>query len=67
MMRKFVSAVLLLLSFVRELLLSNLAVAKIVIMPKLDIRPGVVAYPLRLRSELAITWLANLITLRRAP
>ncbi len=63
MMRKILSAILLLLSFVWELLLSNLTVAKIVVMPKLDIRPGVVAYPLRLRSELAITWLANLITL----
>jgi multicomponent Na+:H+ antiporter subunit E len=61
--RKLSSAVRLGLSFVWELLLSNLAVVKVVLKPKLDIRPGVVAYPLRLESEMAITWLANLITL----
>jgi multicomponent Na+:H+ antiporter subunit E len=61
--RKIPSVVLLLLSFCWELLLSNLAVVKIVLKPRLDIRPGVIAYPLRLQSEMAITWLANLITL----
>lgn len=63
MIRKIPSAILLVLSFFWELLLSNLAVVKIVLKPRLDIRPGVVAYPLQLQSEIAITWLANLITL----
>lgn len=63
MIRKIPSAVRLVLHFAWELLLSNFAVVKVVLKPKLDIRPGVVAYPLRLETEMAITWLANLITL----
>lgn len=51
------------LYFFWELILANLAVLQIVLRPRLDIRPGLIAYPLRLRSPLGITALANMITL----
>jgi multicomponent Na+:H+ antiporter subunit E len=42
---------------------ANIEVAKIVIRPRLNIRPGIIAIPLDVRSEAGITLLANLITL----
>lgn len=42
---------------------SNIDVAKIVLSPKLNIRPGIVAIPLDVQSDGGITTLANLITL----
>lgn len=53
----------LLANFMRELLLSNLEVARIVLSPRLRIRPGLIAYRTELRTDLAITTLANFITL----
>ena len=49
--------------FVRELVLSALQVAWLVIQPKLKLRPGFIAYPLTVTSDAQITLLANLITL----
>lgn len=49
--------------FLRELLLSALAVAGQVIRPRLDLKPAVVAVPLDVQSDIGITLLANLITL----
>ena len=53
----------LLFIFLRELLLSNLAVLKVVLNPKLDIRPGIFALETQLTAEWEVTLLANLITL----
>lgn len=53
----------LLLSFVYELLASNIAVLRIVLRPRIRIQPGIVAFHTELRSEAAITCLANMITL----
>ncbi len=53
----------LLASFMRELVLSNLEVARIVLSPRLYIRPGLIAYRTELKTDLAITTLANIITL----
>lgn len=53
----------LVLLFLKELLLSNLAVLKIVLHPKLPIRPGIFALETKLESDWEITLLANLITL----
>lgn len=50
-------------TFLKELLVANLAVARIVLSPSLPIRPDVVAVPLRVRSDAAITTIANSITL----
>ena len=49
--------------FAWELLLSALQVALLVVQPGQKLRPGIVAYPLTLTSDLQITLLANLITL----
>ncbi|HLA42991.1 MAG TPA: Na+/H+ antiporter subunit E, partial [Aggregatilineales bacterium] len=46
-----------------ELLLANLRVAYEVMTPGYRIRPGIVAVPLSLKSDLEISILANLITL----
>lgn len=46
-----------------EIVLSSLRVAQAVLSPRLPIQPGIIAYPLEVRSDLEITLLANLITL----
>ncbi|ARI76987.1 Na+/H+ antiporter subunit E [Halobacillus mangrovi] len=57
---KFIKLILL---FIRELVLSNLDIVKLVYKPKLDIQPGIFALPIDLKSNFEITLLANLITL----
>jgi multicomponent Na+:H+ antiporter subunit E len=49
--------------FIRELILSNIAIVKTVLKPKLDMKPGIFAYPTILEKDWEITTLANLITL----
>jgi multicomponent Na+:H+ antiporter subunit E len=49
--------------FLYELLLANLRMAYMVLKPRYDMRPGVVAVPLDLTTDLQITLLANLLTL----
>ncbi len=51
------------LLFVYELILSTFKVALMVIKPKLDFKPGIIAFPLTVKTDLEITLLANLITL----
>ncbi|NKE08334.1 MULTISPECIES: Na+/H+ antiporter subunit E [Mesobacillus] len=59
-----VSAVLnLIYIFTLELILSNIAVLKAVLRPKLNIKPGIFAFPTELKEDWEITMLANLITL----
>ena len=53
----------LLLLFIRELVMSALKVAWLVVQPKLTIRPAIIAYPLTVTTDLQITLLANMITL----
>lgn len=53
----------LLVLFARELILSALRVAWIVLQPQLKIRPAIIAYPLTVTTDAQITLLANLITL----
>ena len=57
------SAVAYLLVFVRELLVANLDVVYRVLSPSLPIDPDVVAIPLRVETDAAITTIANSITL----
>jgi len=49
--------------FVYELVLSAWRVAKIVLRPKIQLQPGIIAYPLSVERNFEITMLANLITL----
>jgi multicomponent Na+:H+ antiporter subunit E len=59
-----VAAVLnLLLIFMRELILSNIAILKVILKPKLDIRPGIFALETELTEDWEITVLSGLITL----
>ncbi|MEP9397174.1 Na+/H+ antiporter subunit E [Mesorhizobium sp. KR2-14] len=49
--------------FVKELILSAWRVAKLVVSPRMDLKPGIFAYPLTVDRDFEITLLANLITL----
>ncbi|MFS0780344.1 Na+/H+ antiporter subunit E [Bacillus sp. 1P06AnD] len=49
--------------FFKELILSNIAVLKVILRPKLDMNPGIFALKTELKSDWEITLLANLITL----
>ncbi len=49
--------------FIYELILSAWRVAVLVLSPKMDLKPGIIAYPLTVQSDFEITLLANLITL----
>ncbi|MEQ2527146.1 Na+/H+ antiporter subunit E [Robertmurraya yapensis] len=53
----------LLFIFLKELVLSNISVLKVVLKPKLDMRPGIFAYETVLTKDWEITVLSNLITL----
>jgi multicomponent Na+:H+ antiporter subunit E len=54
---------LLLALFVKELVLSALRVAKLVMSPTMVLKPGIFAYALKVDRDFEITLLANLITL----
>ena len=49
--------------FVKELILSALKVAWLVLQPRINIRPAIIAYPLTVTTDAQITLLANMITL----
>jgi multicomponent Na+:H+ antiporter subunit E len=49
--------------FVRALVVANVTVAVQVLRPRLDLEQGIVAVPLRTRSPLVATFVANTITL----
>ena len=51
------------LLFLYELVLSAWRVAVLVMSPKMDLKPGIFAYPLKVDRDFEITLLANLITL----
>lgn len=47
----------------KEIIKANIVVAKIVLQPKINIKPGIVAVPIRTKTDLGITAIANTITL----
>jgi multicomponent Na+:H+ antiporter subunit E len=49
--------------FLYELVLSSVRVAMTVMAPRLDVKPGIVAYPMKVDRDFEITLLANLVTL----
>lgn len=49
--------------FIYELVLSAVKVAMMVLSPRMDLKPGIFAYPLKVDRDFEITLLANLITL----
>ena len=52
-----------LLVFLRELILANIQVTKLVLSPQLKIRPGFLSVPMEAQSDFEVTSLANSITL----
>lgn len=56
-------AALYLITFLKELLVANVVVAYRVLAPSQPIEPAVITFPLRVDSDLAITSIANSITL----
>ncbi|WP_102345514.1 Na+/H+ antiporter subunit E [Bacillus sp. Marseille-P3661] len=62
-MKNVIAAVSLLLLFIKELVLSNIAVVKVVLSPKLTMQPGIFALPIQVKKDWEIVLLANLITL----
>jgi multicomponent Na+:H+ antiporter subunit E len=61
--RKTALGVIMTLVFFKELIRSNIAVLRVVISPRLQVRSGVIAVPTELTNEVALTMLANMITL----
>ncbi|AEN06054.1 Na+/H+ antiporter subunit E [Halolamina sp.] len=49
--------------FLKDLVVANFSVARLVLSPNLPIEPAVVEVPLRVRSDIAVTTIANSITL----
>ncbi|PAE25518.1 MULTISPECIES: Na+/H+ antiporter subunit E [Bacillaceae] len=60
---RVIAVINLLLIFIKELILANISVLKVVLKPKLDMKPGIFAFPTDLEKDWQITTLANLITL----
>jgi multicomponent Na+:H+ antiporter subunit E len=61
--RKAVLAAKLVTVFIQELIKANLSVLRIVLSRRIQVRSGVIAFPTALRHEVALTMLANMITL----
>ncbi|MBG9586834.1 Na+/H+ antiporter subunit E [Cytobacillus firmus] len=60
---RVVAVINLLFLFIKELILANIGVLKVLLRPRLDMRPGIFAYPTVLKKDWEITVLSNLITL----
>jgi len=58
-----IPSLMLALLFLKELALSAWTVAMAVLKPRMDIKPGIFAFPLTVNRDFEITLLANLITL----
>ena len=61
--RRILYAVAYMFRFAKELAMANYQVAKLVLSPRLPIRPGFVSIPLEARTDFEITGFANSITL----
>ncbi len=61
--RKIIPITRLVLLFCKELVLSSLVVAREILRPKLRIRPGIIAVPTILKTDLEVTLFACLISL----
>jgi multicomponent Na+:H+ antiporter subunit E len=62
-MRRVIAFFKLILLFSKELVLANWDVIKIVLSPKMNIQPGIIAVPTVLKTDWEITLLASLISL----
>jgi multicomponent Na+:H+ antiporter subunit E len=62
-MRRLLAFVAYVFAFVVALVRANLDVARLVLSPRMRLRPGFLAVPMEAESDLEITFLANSITL----
>jgi multicomponent Na+:H+ antiporter subunit E len=62
-LKRVIAIIYLIFLFLKELVLANIEVLKLVYQPKLSLEPGIFALPTELKSNWEITLLANLITL----
>lgn len=60
---RFIRLVVLAVVFLREVVLSAWRVARLVLSPRMDLKPGIFAYPLSVQTDFEIALLANMITL----
>jgi multicomponent Na+:H+ antiporter subunit E len=61
--RRVIALFKLLILFTYKLVLSNIDVTIIVLSPKMNIKPGIIAVPTKLKTDWEVTLLANLISL----
>ena len=61
--KRFPKQVIFLLNLIYEIILANISVAKIILSPKMDIKPGIIEVPIRTKTHAGITGIANSITL----
>lgn len=61
--RRVVALFKLIFLFIYKLILSNIEVIKIVLSPKMDIKPGIIAVPTKLKTDWEVTLLSCLISL----
>jgi multicomponent Na+:H+ antiporter subunit E len=61
--RKMASGLTMTLVFFKELLMANIAVLRVVFSPRARVSSGVIALPTELTNDVALTMLANMITL----
>ncbi|WP_078552739.1 Na+/H+ antiporter subunit E [Bacillus alkalicellulosilyticus] len=61
--RRVFAVIKLALLFARELVLANIDVIKIVLSPKMNIQPGIIAVPTQLKADWEVTLLGALISL----
>lgn len=61
--RRVTATLKLIILFISELTLSNIEIAKIVLSPKLDFCPGIIAVPTELKTDWEVSLLASLISL----
>ncbi|KDN57833.1 Na+/H+ antiporter subunit E [Exiguobacterium sp. AB2] len=62
-MRRVFAAFKLIALFIKELILSNIDVVKVLLSPKFNIEPGIIEVPTQLKSDWELTLLASLISL----
>ncbi|WP_370575274.1 Na+/H+ antiporter subunit E [Methanomethylovorans sp.] len=60
---RIISIIRYLMVLIKEIIKANIVVAKIVTKPKINIKPGIIAVPIRCKTDLGITGIANTITL----
>ena len=51
--------------FIWECVMANIDIARYIISPKLSLKPGIIKIKTSLKTEIALTYLANIITLTR--